>query len=102
MWVKKGELVVIFFFFSKYDVFCCVVLCCVVLCCVVLCCVVDGLYNTFSISFVFTMANTSSIYRFQKLMSLLALTVFFSRSCNTASARKLESGEPIGVPVICL
>ena len=66
--------------------------------------------NTFSISFVFTIANASSTYRLQKLMSLLVLvllvlvlvlvlvlTVFFSRSCNSASARKVEIGEGVDI-----
>ena len=51
---------------------------------------------------VLTMANTSSKYLFQKEMSSLSAIVFFSQSCMTASARKLERGEPMGVPGICL
>ncbi len=31
-------------------------------------------------------------------MSGLCVTDLFSRSCMTASARKLERGDPIGVP----
>ena len=51
---------------------------------------------------VLTMANTSSTYLFQKVMSSLSAIALFSRSCMTASARKLERGEPMGVPDICL
>ena len=48
-----------------------------------------------------TVANTSSTYLSHVLMSLLLVTALLSRSCITASARKLESGDPIGVPDIC-
>ena len=51
---------------------------------------------------VLTMANTSSTYLFQKVMSSLSAIVFFSKSCMTASPRKLERGEPMGVPDNCL
>ena len=47
-----------------------------------------------------TVARTSSTYRFQVLIFLLSVTDLFSRSCMTASARKLERGDPIGVPEI--
>ncbi len=49
----------------------------------------------------FTVAITSSTYLSQVLMSLLLVTDLLSRSCITASARKLERGEPMGVPEIC-
>ena len=49
-----------------------------------------------------TVARTSSTYLSQVLMLVLLVTDLFSRSCITASARKLDRGEPIGVPEICL
>ncbi len=49
-----------------------------------------------------TVARTSSTYLFHVLMSGLIVTDLFSRFCMTASARKLERGDPIGVPEICL
>ena len=48
-----------------------------------------------------TVANTSSTYLSHVLMSLLLVTALLSRSCITVSARKLETGDPIGVPDIC-
>ena len=51
---------------------------------------------------VFTIANKSSTYLFQKVMSSLSVSVLFSKSCITASARELERGELMGVPDICL
>ena len=49
-----------------------------------------------------TVASTSSTYLSHVLMSLLLVTALHSKSCITVSARKLESGDPIGVPEICL
>ncbi len=49
-------------------------------------------------SFVFSFliaANTSSTYLSHVLMSLLFVTALLSRSCITASARKLESATPL-------
>ena len=40
-----------------------------------------------------TVARTSSTYLFHVLISLLLVTDLFSRSCMTASARKLERGD---------
>ena len=64
--------------------------------------VVFSLCRILSISFVLTIAPTSSTYLSQSLMWGLSVTAFCSKSCRTASARKLDSGEPIGVPDICL
>ena len=49
-----------------------------------------------------TVARISSTYLSQVLMSVLLVTDLFSRFCIAASARKLDRGEPIGVPEICL
>jgi hypothetical protein len=56
---------------------------------------------SFVLSFI-TVARTSSTYLSHVLILLLLVMDLFSRSCITASARKLESGDPIGVPKICL
>ena len=47
---------------------------------------------------VLTMAIMLSTYVFQKVMSSLSAIALFSRSGMTASARKLERGELMGVP----
>ncbi len=57
--------------------------------------------KTSSVLSFLTVANKSSTYLSHVLMSLLFVTALLSRSCITASARKLESGDPIGVPDIC-
>ena len=49
-----------------------------------------------------TVARTSSMYLSQVLMSVLLVTDLFFRSCITASARKQDREEPIGVPEICV
>ena len=48
-----------------------------------------------------TVVSTSSTYLSHVLMLSLFVTALLSRSCITASARKLESGNPIGVSEIC-
>ena len=45
-----------------------------------------------------TVASTSSTYLSHALMLLLLVTALRSKSCIAVSARKLESGDPIGVP----
>ena len=61
------------------------------------------LFFFFRESYIFLIAaRRSSTYLFQVLISLLLVTDLISRSCMTASKRKLERGTPIGVPEICL
>ena len=49
-----------------------------------------------------TAARMSSTYLFHVLLSLLLVTDLFSKSCVTASAKKLERGDPKDVPEICV
>ena len=48
-----------------------------------------------------TAARMSSTYLFHVLLSLLLVTDLFSK-CVTASAKKLERGDPKDVPEICV
>ena len=58
--------------------------------------------NTSLILLVLTVEHTSLTYLCHSLMSLLAATSLFSRSCITASVRKLERSDLIVVPDTCL
>ena len=52
-------------------------------------------YNS-SICSVFVIENTSSTYLFHGFMLLLSENTLRCKSCMTASAKKLERGDPMG------
>ena len=57
-------------------------------------------YNS-SICSVFVIANALSTYLFHSFM-LLSENTLHSKFCMMVLAKKLERGDPIGVPDVCL